>query len=49
MCLNEEKIEEEFLLNMKEISKAIYYSTIKKYIKVILDDKSFLKIDEASN
>ena len=49
MCLNEEKIEEGFLLNMKEISKPIYYSTLKKYIQVILDDKSLLKANETSN
>lgn len=49
MCHNKENIEENFLLNMKKISKAIYYSTLKRYIKVILDDKKQFEALVSSN
>lgn len=49
MCHNKENIEENFLLNMKKISKAIYYSTLRRYIKVILDDKKQFEALVSSN
>lgn len=49
MCITKENVEENFLLNMKEISKTIYHSTLKKYIKVILEDKKLLEALETSN
>ncbi|MSS61478.1 hypothetical protein [Fusobacterium sp. FSA-380-WT-2B] len=49
MCITKENVEENFLLNMKEISKTIYHSTLKKYIKVILEDKKLLEALENSN
>lgn len=49
MCCNEKNIKEQILLDMKKASKTIYYSTLKKYIKITLSDKKLLKALEISN
>lgn len=43
MCCDEKNVKEEILLDMKKASKTIYYSTLKKYIKITLSDKELLE------
>lgn len=43
MCSSKESVDEKFLLGMKRTSTTLYYSTLKKYIKVVLENKGLFK------
>lgn len=43
MCSSKESVDEKFLLGMKRTSITLYYSTLKKYIKVVLENKGLFK------